>query len=70
MRITVDIDEKALARVKKYSHLKKVSPAVKFVIEDWLRAKDREAALDFVMKGGIDFPMTNDELEQKLYGLD
>lgn len=68
MRITVEIDEATLKAIKKRTKIDKNSPAISFVVSDWVRQKDRRAFLDKVLNGETDYSMTNDELERRLYG--
>lgn len=70
MRITVEIDEKALKRVKKVTHIAKSSPAISFVVDEWLRQIEKKAFLDDIMSGRTDYSMTNEELERRIYGTD
>lgn len=68
MRITVEIDEATLRAIKKRTKIDKNSPAISFVVSDWIRQKKRRAFLDKVLAGQTDYGMTNEELERRLYG--
>jgi len=67
MRVTVEIDELSLHELKRLTHLDKISPAISFVVEDWLKQKRCSAFVGMVMEGHSDYGYTNDELESKLY---
>ena len=68
MRITVDIDETLLREIKEETHISKNSPAIGFIVKDWVRRRKGRALLDKVMSGQTDYAMSNEELEQRLYG--
>ena len=63
MRVTVEIDEKKLASILKWTHQPKKSPAVSQALEEYLVQKERQAFLDRVMSGQTDYAATNDEVE-------
>lgn len=67
MRVTVDIDEETLKQVKQFSQIAKISPAISFVVADWLRQKELKAFVDSVMENPPGYGYTNEELESKLY---
>jgi Arc/MetJ family transcription regulator len=65
MRMTVELDEKTLNELLKVTGHKKNSPAVAFVVRDFL---NRKKARDFgrmLREGRFDYPATNDELEKR-----
>lgn len=63
MRITIDIDEKTLAEVMKFTGESKKGPAVVKAATDFLRRSHLDDFTRRVMAGEFDYPMTNDELE-------
>jgi Arc/MetJ family transcription regulator len=63
MRITIDIDEKILAEVMKFTGETKKGPAVVKAATDFLRRGHLDDFTRRVMAGEFDYPMTNDELE-------
>jgi hypothetical protein len=63
--MTVELDEKTLNELLKVTGHKKNSPAVAFVVRDFL---NRKKARDFgrmLREGRFDYPATNDELEKR-----
>ena len=70
MRITVDLDEKTLKGIKSHTKMSKTSPAISFVVLDWLKQQERNAFLDNNINNPPGYSMTNEELERKLYGID
>ena len=65
MRMTVELDEKTLDELLKVTGHKKNSPAVAFVVRDFL---NRKKARDFgrmLREGRFDYPATNDEIEKR-----
>ncbi|MCW1923465.1 type II toxin-antitoxin system VapB family antitoxin [Luteolibacter arcticus] len=63
MRLTIDIDEKVLDEVMKYTGETKKGPAVLKAATDFLRRGRINEFTRRVMAGEFDFPMTNEELE-------
>jgi len=63
MRITVDVDEKALARIQKLTGIRKRSPAVRHALEGYLREFEKKRFLQDVLNGKTDYALTNAELE-------
>lgn len=63
MRITVEIDDKKLASILKWTRQPKKSPAVSQALEEYLMQKERQAFLDRVMSGQTNYAATNDEVE-------
>ncbi len=63
MRLTVELDEKELARIQEATGIKKKSPAVKKAVEGFLYAQERRRFLRRVCEGKTDYGLTNDELE-------
>ncbi|MBI2432528.1 MAG: type II toxin-antitoxin system VapB family antitoxin [Candidatus Hydrogenedentes bacterium] len=66
MRLTVEIDEESLRQIQEATGEKKKSPAIQKAIEAYLRSQKVQKYLDMVREGHIDYPMTNDELEEML----
>lgn len=65
MRMTVELDEETLAELLKVTGHKKNSPAVAFVVRDFL---NRKKARDFgrmLREGAFDYPATNVETEER-----
>jgi len=65
MRITVDIDAKDLAAVQTATGIRKKSPALKRVVQDYLRALRKRAIIAQVREGKTDYATTNEELERR-----
>jgi Arc/MetJ family transcription regulator len=65
MRITVEIDEKALRRIQKLTGQKKKSPAVTQAIQSFIRQQERRALVERALSGQTDFSLTNDDLEAR-----
>jgi len=64
MRITIDIDDKTLEEVMKFTGESKKGPAVIKAATDFLRRKKVSDYARRVMEGHFeDYPLTNDELE-------
>jgi len=64
MRITIDIDEKTLAEVIKFTGETKKGPAVVKAATDFLRRRKVSEYARRVMEGAFeDYPLTNDEIE-------
>ncbi len=63
MRITVNIDAKALKRIQQITGQKKQSPAVSQALDEFLRQQARREFIERAVSGKTDFGMTNDELE-------
>ncbi len=63
MRITVDIEDKKLDAVLKWTRLTKKSPAVAAAIDEFIEQKQRQAFLDKVLAGKTDYQASNEEVE-------
>ena len=63
MRITVDLDEKDIAVVRRLTGIRKKSPAVALAVQEFIRQKERELFLKKVLAGETDYALSNDELE-------
>lgn len=64
MRITIDIDEKTLEEVMKFTGEVKKGPAIVKAATDFLRRKRVSDYARRVMEGEFeDYPLTNEELE-------
>ena len=63
MRITIDIDEKHIARIQKETGMRKKSPAVRRALECYVRELDRKRFLQKVMEGRCDYSLTNEQVE-------
>ncbi len=64
MRITIDIDEKILAEVMKFTGEDKKGPAVVKAATDFLKRKKVSDYARRVMEGQFeDYPLTNEEIE-------
>mgnify|MGYP003382584000 CR=1 FL=1 len=66
MRITVELDEASLRKIQEVTGEKKKSPAVQKALQAFLKDQSRRAFVQQVREGRIDFPMTNDQLEELL----
>lgn len=63
MRITVDIDEKKLSTILKWTGQKKKSPALAMALDEFLEHKQRQAFLSKVLAGKTDYETSNEEIE-------
>jgi hypothetical protein len=63
MRITIEIEEKKLRSILKYTGQRKKSPAVATALDEYLDQKKRQAFVAKVMEGGTDYRASNDEVE-------
>ena len=63
MRITVDLDDKDIAVVRRLTGIRKKSPAVALAVQEFIRQKERELFLKKVLAGETDYALSNDELE-------
>lgn len=66
MRLTVDIDDDALAAIQEATGIHKKSPAVKKAAEEYLHALKRKEFLRRVCEGRTDYSLTNEELEARV----
>lgn len=65
MRITVDIDAKALRRIQTLTGQKKKSPAVNEALGAYLRQMERRMLIEKALSGETDYPLTNEDLEAR-----
>ena len=63
MRMTVELDEKTLDELLKVTGHKKNSPAVAFVVRDFLNRKKAKDFGRMLREGKFDYPATNEETE-------
>ena len=63
MRITVDIDEAQLKAVQRATGQKKMSPAIRQALDEFLANRRRKQFLNKVVEGKVDYSLTNDEVE-------
>ena len=63
MRLTVEIDDKELARLQKATGIRKKSPAVKKAVDDYLYNLERRRFLQRVCEGRTDYSTSNEEIE-------
>ena len=63
MRITIEIEDKKLKSILKWTGQRKKSPAVASALEEYLEQKKRQAFLTKVIEGGTDYRASNDEVE-------
>lgn len=70
MRVTVDIDEDSLEKLKRLTGMQETSAAIGYAVEAWLHLKEKKAFLASVMNGETDYAMKNDAIERRLYGTD
>ena len=63
--LTVNIDDKSLKEVQRSTGLDKKSPAIEKAVDLYLREFRKKKLIQKIMEGQIDYPATNDELEQK-----
>ena len=65
MRITVDIDESQLAAIQQATGVKKKAPAIRQALTEYVAERQRRRFLSRVMEGGVDYGLTNEELESR-----
>jgi hypothetical protein len=63
MRITVEIDARALRRIQNLTGQKKKSPAISEALGVYLRQMERRTLIEKALSGETDYPMTNEDLE-------
>lgn len=63
MRITVEIDDKKIAKIVKATGQKKKSPAVAQALDEYLEDRKRKDFLTKVLSGKTDYAASNEELE-------
>ena len=63
MRITIDIEDKKLGAVLKWTRQTKKSPAVAAAIDEFLEQKKRQAFLEKVLAGKTNYAMSNEKVE-------
>jgi Arc/MetJ family transcription regulator len=64
MRITVEIDDKDLKDLKRYTGLRKKSPAVGAAVAEYLRRQKVDRLLKMIREGRVDYKTTNEEIER------
>ncbi len=65
MRITVEIDDASLDRIRQATGIERKSPAVARALRDYLATLDRRTFIQRVCEGKTDYPLTNEELEAR-----
>ena len=65
MRITIEVDATELKQIQKITGQKKKSPAVTQALSEFLRHQEREHFIERAMTGGMDYSLTNEELEAR-----
>ena len=65
MRITIEVDDRDLRQIQKFTGQKKKSPAVTQALSEYLRQRERAAFVERALSGQTDFTLTNDELEAR-----
>ena len=63
MRITIDIEDKKLDAVLKWTRQTKKSPAVAAAIDEFLEHKRRQAFLEKVLAGKTNYATSNESVE-------
>lgn len=63
MRITVDIDDKSLRELQRFTGLRKKSPAVNAAVAEYLRRQRVAQVIKMVREGKVDYQTTNEEIE-------
>lgn len=63
MRITVDVDDKTIAEIKKITGIRKKSPAVGKALSDYCRSERKRRFLAKALAGETDYEMSNERLE-------
>ncbi len=65
MRITVDIEESQLRVIQEATGTTKKAPAIRRALAEFVAERQRKQFLSKVMEGGVDYGLTNDELEAR-----
>lgn len=65
MRITVDIDARDLVEVQALTGIRKKSPALKRVVQDYLHEMRKRAVIARVREGKVDYATSNEALERE-----
>lgn len=65
MRMTVEIEEETLDELLKITGHTKNSPAVAFVVRDFINRKKAKDFGQMLREGKFDYPATNDETESR-----
>lgn len=63
MRITVDIDDRSLKELQRFTGLRKKSPAVSAAVAEYLRVRRIEHIVEMVREGKVNYTTTNEEIE-------
>jgi len=63
MRVTIELDEKDIAKIKKTTGIQKISPAIRRACQEYLKSLEKKRFLASVLDGESDYSMTNEELE-------
>ncbi len=63
--MTAEIDEATLDELLKITGHKKNSPAVAFVVRDFINRKKAKDFGQMLREGKFDYPATNDEIESR-----
>ncbi|MDP6359609.1 MAG: type II toxin-antitoxin system VapB family antitoxin [Planctomycetota bacterium] len=63
MRITVDLDEADIEKIRKATGTKKASAAVRQALRNYLMQLDRHRFLKGILDGASGYSATNEELE-------
>ncbi len=63
MRITIDIDEKALSIIQEMTGESKKSPAVSKAVHEFIRRRMAHEFGNMLMEGKLDYPSTPEEIE-------
>lgn len=64
MRMTIDIDERSLDEIMKFTHINKKSPAISKAIDCFCMGIRRKEILNKVLSGKTDYSLTNEQLEE------
>ena len=64
MRITVDIEDEALAELSELTGEMKKSPAIALAVKDFIRRKRAKEFGQLLREGSFDYHATNDEIEE------
>lgn len=67
MRITLDIDDKMLAEVRRVTGIRKKSPALAKAVGEYLKESKRKDFLKRVAEGKTEYSTANKELESRDY---
>jgi Arc/MetJ family transcription regulator len=65
MRVTIDIDARALKQIQKLTRQNKKSPAISEALTEFIRLRQKRQFVERVLSGQTDYTLTNQQLEDQ-----